>query len=114
MELALALPVVVLVLLLVVQLAVVARSQILVVDAARAGARAAAVRAGAAQTAARGTPGLHADRLDVTEGPAGAEVVVRVRYRAPTEVPLVGVLLGEPVLEATVTMMVEDEEADVG
>jgi hypothetical protein len=112
-ELALVLPVVVLVLLAVVQVAVVARSQILVVDAARAGARAAAVRAGSATGAARATPGLRSDRLQLTESSAGpgGDVVVHVRYRAPTEVPLVGALFGEPVLEATVTMAVEDEGA---
>jgi hypothetical protein len=112
-ELALMLPVVVLVLLAVVQVAVVARSQILVVDAARAGARAAAVRAGAAPGAARATPGLRPDRLQLTESSAGpgGDVVVHVRYRAPTDVPLVGALFGEPVLEATVAMAVEDEGA---
>lgn len=115
-ELALALPVVVLVLLAVVQVALVARSQILVVDAARAGARAAAVRAGAAAGAARRTPGLDAARVDVAESGAGpgGDVEVRVRYRAPTDVPLVGALVGEPTLTATVTMAVEDEEADTG
>jgi hypothetical protein len=38
-------------------------------------------------------------------------VEVRVRYRAPTDVPLVGGLFGEPTLEASVTMAVEDEGA---
>lgn len=112
-ELALALPVVVLVLLAAVQVAVVARSQILVVDAARAGARAAAVRAGAAVGAARRTPGLRGERLEVDEASAGpgGDVEVHVRYRAPTDVPLVGALFGEPTLTATVTMAVEDEGA---
>ncbi len=107
------LPAVVLLLLAVIQVAVVARSQILVVDAARAGARAAAVRAGAADAAARRTPGLRSDRLALTEssGGQGGDVEVRVRYRAPTDVPLVGALFGEPTLVATVTMAVEDEEA---
>lgn len=115
-ELALLLPVVVLVALAVIQVAVVARSQILVVDAARAGARAASVRAGAAAAAARATPGLRADRLELTESSAGpgGDVEVQVRYRTPTEVPLVGALFGEPTLEATVTMAVEDEGAEAG
>ncbi|MEZ5178148.1 MAG: TadE/TadG family type IV pilus assembly protein [Acidimicrobiales bacterium] len=115
-ELALTLPVVVVVLLAVVQVALVARSQILVVDAARAGARAAAVRAGAADAAARRTPGLQAGRLEVWESSAGpgGDVEVRVRYRVRTDVPLVGALVGEPTLESTVTMAVEDEEADPG
>ncbi len=115
-ELALVLPVVVLVLLAVVQVGLVARSQILVVDAARAGARAAAVRAGSASAAARRTPGLESSRVQVDESSAGpgGDVEVRVRYRVRTDVPLVGALVGEPTLEATVTMAVEDEEAVEG
>lgn len=114
-ELALVLPVVILVLLAVVQVAVVARSQILVVDAARAGARAAAVRSGAAPAAARRTPGLDEERLEVAESSdPGGDVAVLVRYRAPTDVPLVGALFGEPTLQATVTMAVEDEGEGAG
>ncbi|CAN5451292.1 hypothetical protein BH10ACT1_BH10ACT1_32350 [soil metagenome] len=110
---ALALPVLVLALLLVVQLALVARSQILVVHAAREGARAAAVdpRPGAAARAARATPGLDPARVQVEVGPRGAPgstVRVTVRYRAATEVPLVGGLLGDVLLRATVAMRVEE------
>ena len=37
-----------------------------------------------------------------------------VRYRAATDVPLVGALFGEPTLQATVTMAVEDEDEGEG
>ena len=109
-ELALCLPVVVLVLLLVVQVALVARAQVLVVHAAREGARAEVVRAGAAGAAARRAPGLRADRVQVDSAPAGDAVAVTVRYRAPTDVPLVGALVGDPELRATVVMLVERDE----
>ena len=108
-ELVLALPVVVLSLLLLVQVALVVRAQILVVDAAREGARAAAVGASAV-TAARSTPGLRSDRLAVDVTRAGPTVRVTVRYRAPTDVALVGVLVGDPLLTATVAMRVEDPD----
>jgi len=109
-ELALALPVIVLALLLCIQVALVARAQVLVVDAAREGARAEAVRAGSAATAAHATPGLDSGRMSVEAGGGGADAVrVTVHYRAPTDVPLVGVLLGEPDLTASVVMHSEDE-----
>lgn len=108
-ELAFALPVVVLALLLVIQVALVARAQILVVNAARAGARAAAVGE-SPQGAAAATPGLAPGRVVVSStggGAPGSMVTVTVRYRAATDVPLVGGLLGEPTLEASVAMRVE-------
>lgn len=116
-EVALALPVVVLALLLVVQVALVARDQILVVQAAREGARAAAVdpRPGAGAAAARATPGLRASRLRVATSPRGEPgtiVRVTVRYRSPTDVPLVGLLVGDPELTATVAMRVEGTGAE--
>ena len=109
-ELVLALPVVVLSLLLLVQVALVVRAQVLVVDAAREGARAAAVGASAA-TASRTTPGLQASRLvvDVQRSPADPSTVrVTVRYRTPTDVALVGPLVPDPELTATVAMRIED------
>ena len=109
MELALALPVVVLALLLVVQVALIARAQVLVVHAAREGARAASVGEPAA-AAARATPGLEPGRLAVHQGgggTAGALVTVSVAYRAATEVPLVGGLLGDVTVRADITMRVE-------
>ena len=113
-ELVLSLPVVLLVLLLVVQVGVVARSQVLVVDAARQGARSAAVGASVAEVsaAARATPGLEGGRLRVTVtgagGAPGSDVAVTVRYREPTDVALVGGLLPDRELTATVTMRLEE------
>lgn len=114
MEVALALPVVVMALLLVIQVALVARAQVLVTNAAREGARAAAVDAdpGAAREAVEATPGLDPSRVTVRVSPrgeVGSTVSVTVSYRVPTDVALVGPLVGEPTLEATVTMRVEGE-----
>lgn len=112
-ELVLVLPVVVLALLLVVQVGLVVRAQVLVVAAAREGARSAAVdpAPGVAERAARSTPGLDPDRLAVHQatgtGATGSRVRVAVRYRCPTVVPLVGDLVGEPTLTADATMAVE-------
>jgi len=129
-ELALTLPVVILALLLVVQVGLVARSQVLVVHAAREGARAAAVGGSSStvRAAAASSPGLDARHMrvdvDVDVGVGvgvggggiggGALARVEVRYRAPTDVPLVGALLGEPELTAEVAMRVEDPPTGPG
>ena len=122
MEVALALPVVVCVLLAVIQVALVARSQILVTHAAREAARQMAVDPdrSRAVAVARATPGLEPQRVSVEvgpRGPVGSTVAVTVIYRAPTDVPLVGALFGEPDLQATVSMRVEtgtDDAEPVG
>ena len=111
-ELALLLPVVVLLLLAVLQVGLLGRDLLLVAHASREAARAAAVEAepGAARRAAIASSGLRADRVDVQisgrDGP-GSRVRVTVSYRAPTSVPIVGRLLGDRVLRAAVTMRVE-------
>lgn len=111
-ELALLLPVVVLLLLTVLQLGLVARDVVLVTHAAREAARAAAVdgTSGAAQRAALAASGLRADRVRVTasgrHGP-GSRVVVRLTYRIPTSVPIIGSLLPDPSVTATASMRVE-------
>jgi hypothetical protein len=111
-ELVLVLPVVAIFALVVVQVALVARMQLLVTHAAREGARAAALDP--TVTAARdavvaGAP-LDPAHLDVTiaGGRApGDRVTVQVRYRAPTDVPVVGPLVPDVVVTATATMRVE-------
>jgi hypothetical protein len=104
--------VVVVLLLVVLQVGLLARDVILVTHAAREAARAAAVdsASGAARSAAEQAGGLDADRLTVRvsgRGEAGSRVKVRVAYRAPTAVPIVGALVGDRTLHATATMRVE-------
>ena len=111
-ELALCLPVVCLLLLVVVQVGLVVRDQVLTTHAAREAARTAAVdaRGGAPAEAARAAGPLDPARLSVRVGGRagpGSRVRVEVTYRAPTDVPLVGALLGDVPLHASVTMRVE-------
>ncbi len=108
-ELALGLPLVFVALLSTVQLVLVARDQLAVVHAAREGARAAAVDAdaGAGSAAAREALGLDLGRAVVISGRAAGRVQVTVRYRSPTEVPLVGAFLPDVTVSGTATMRVE-------
>jgi len=112
-EFGLVLPLMVTVMLAVVQIGAVARDQLLVWHAARESARAAAVDPSlpAARLAGvNASSGLVPDRLSVSLGGGGATgdlVTAVVVYRSPTEVPLVGRLLGDIELRAEVTMRVE-------
>ena len=111
-ELALALPIVVLLLLAVIQLAVVVRDAVVVTHAAREAARAAAVSAdpvGAGRRAALAAAvgPLHADRLAVTVSERAGRVTADIRYRAPTEVPLIGALVADADLRGHASMQVE-------
>ncbi len=111
-ELALVLPVVVMLALAVVQVGLVVRDQIRVVHAAREGARAAAVSAEeqVAAAAVERNGGLSGDRVSVStrgRGVVGSDVTVVVEYRAPTDLPLVGPLVPDLVLTARATMRVE-------
>lgn len=107
-ELALALPLVAVLALLVAQVAVVARAQVLVAHAAREAARAAVVAHGdpgaAALDGARRAGGLDPRRLEVGVSDDGRRLTAEVRYRAPTDVAVVGPLLPSPTLRARVTM----------
>jgi Flp pilus assembly protein TadG len=111
-ELALVLPLVALLLLLVVQVGLVVRAQVLAIHGAREGARAAAVddEPGAARAAVEAGTGLDGHRLDVEvsgrDGP-GSRVTVEVRYRVATDVPLVGGLVGDVTVTGQATMRVE-------
>lgn len=104
-ELALALPFVVLLLLLVVQVLLVARAQAAVDQAAREAGRVAAVggdRAAAGRAALEG--GLPPARTSTRVGEAaGGSVTVVVRLEVPTDVPVVGVLVPDVVLEGRAT-----------
>ena len=106
------LPLVVLLLLAVVQVGLLVRAEVLVTHAAREAARAAAVDSdpqAAARAAALSTT-LDPHRLTVhvegRDGP-GSRVRVDVTYSAPTDVPLIGSLLGDVTLHAEATMRVE-------
>lgn len=96
--------------LLVLQMAIVARDQLLVIHATREAARAAAVEpdAGAARAgAARSTTALDPDCLEVDADRIGDHVRVRVRYRSRTDLPLVGLLVPDPLLRGELTMRIE-------
>ncbi|MFM7064233.1 MAG: TadE/TadG family type IV pilus assembly protein [Actinomycetes bacterium] len=109
-ELALALPVVLLALALVVQVGLVARDRVAVVHAARAAARTAVVtpQLGAATRAARSAGGALSTasvRLDGDPSPGGLlGVTVTVR---PTRVPLVGQLVAGRQLRERLVVLVE-------
>lgn len=108
-ELALIMPVLLLLVLSIVQVAVVARDQVLVVHAARAGARAAAVepvRAVAVDATMASAP-LDATRIRVELEVRGPWVTVTVVYRSATAVPLVGGLIDDVEVRATATFRLE-------
>ena len=107
-ELAITMPIVVIFVLGVFQVALVARDQLAIELAAREAARAAAVSAdpaGAANAAARRVVGL--DPIDVRVSVAGDIVRVSVRYTNPTDVAIIGPALGDVTLEATAAMALE-------
>ncbi|CAB4754229.1 MAG: hypothetical protein F2754_06195 [Actinobacteria bacterium] len=113
-EFVMVLPLVAMVCLAVVQVAVVARRDVLVAHAAREAARAAAVESDstAAVTAAREAAvrsgGLDASRLKVIVSRDVDDVHVTVRYEDPTDVAMVGRLVRSVTLQERVTMRRED------
>ncbi|MDP8953565.1 MAG: pilus assembly protein [Actinomycetota bacterium] len=111
-ELALVLPFVAMLALVLVQVALVVRDQVLVSHAAREAAREAAVSEdpGLAGQAARASDALDPARLVVEvsgRGRPGSRVRVDVSYSAPTDVPLVGPMVGDVALSGAATMRVE-------
>ncbi len=107
-EFALVLPLVLLTVMVVLQVALVVRDQVAVVHAAREAARAASVDRDpdAAAVAARRTLG-EADVELRRPSEVGETLTVEVRYRSVTNVPLVGPLLPDPELSARAVMRVE-------
>ena len=110
-ELALVLPLITLLLLAAAQVTLVLRDQILVVHAAREGARQAAVdprgplvRAAILRSGTLKGSRVHTDTSGVGEM---STVVVRVTYRSPTEVPVIGAVLPDFVIRAKAAMRVE-------
>lgn len=111
-ELALALPLLAFLALALLQVALLVRDQVLLTHAAREAAREAAVSADheSVRRAALGGARLDGDRLEMDlrgRGRAGSRVRVTLRYAAPTEVPLLGPLLGDVDLRAKAAMRVE-------
>lgn len=112
MELALALPLLAVLFLMLLQVTLVVRDQVLLTHAAREAAREAAVAddAGAARRGALAGARLDPARLDVHAGGRsgpGSRVTVTLVYESATDVPIVGALVGNVRLEASVTMRVE-------
>lgn len=104
-EFAIALPLVVVLLLGIIQVVLVARDQIALELAARDGARAASVAADPASAAERGAMAATNLRpLDVTTAVNDAHVSVTVGHINPTNVPLIGVVIGDVDLTASVTL----------
>jgi Flp pilus assembly protein TadG len=107
-ELALALPVVVVLLLGVLQVALVGRDQLAIELAAREAARAAAVSAdpaAAARLAAGRVTSLRPLQVAVSTG--ATTVTVTVRYTCVTDVALIGRVIGDVPMTASVTMAIE-------
>jgi Flp pilus assembly protein TadG len=105
-ELVLVLPLLLVVALAALQVVLVARDQVLVVHAAREGARQAAVSADDASVTRRaaGATALEPERLTTGITRRGEDVTVSATYRSPTRVPLVGAMVGDVRLAASVTM----------
>lgn len=111
-EFALTLPLVLLFALIVLQAGMVAKDVLLVNHAAREAARAAAVEptTEVAAHAALAGASLQSERLDVslTGGTStGDAATATITYQSPTNVPIVGWLVGDVELQASVTMRVE-------
>lgn len=105
-EVALLLPVLVLLALAIGQVAVVAHSRVLVTHAAREGARLAAVGESddAVRRAVVERSSLPADRLEISVVRRATAVEVTVRFRDPTDVALIGPLIGDVDLVALAVM----------
>lgn len=111
-ELALALPLLAVLFLMLLQVTLVVRDQVLLTHAAREAAREAAVAddAGAARRGALAGARLDPDRLEVRtggRGGPGSRITVTLVYESATDVPVVGAFVGDVRLEASVTMRVE-------
>ena len=104
-EFALALPLVAMLVLGIVQLVVVARDQLAVELAAREGARAAAVAADPASAgSAAAERSVDLTPIEVSVSESDGRVTVTVRYLSATNVPLIGLAIGDVEVAATVTM----------
>ncbi len=91
------------------QVGLVIRDQIMVVNAAREGARTAAVdnAASAIRQSVVDSGALDAARVSVNSSTAGPNVTVTVTYRSTTTVPIIGPLLGDLTITESTTMRSE-------
>ena len=98
-----------LMLLAVVQVGLLVRARVLVTHAAREAVRSAAVGVadGEVRAAALAAADLDPRRLRVSVRRANGRATVELRYAEPTDVPLVGPLVGDAVFEARATMRLE-------
>ena len=112
-ELALCIPLFVALMLLMAQVCGVLLAQLAVTQAAREGARAAAIdpRPGTAATAARSATGLNPARLSVEVSPShrtpGEMVRVQVSYPMQISMPFSNTTLLRPVVQAEAAMLAE-------
>jgi Flp pilus assembly protein TadG len=113
-EFALVLPLLLILALAIVQVAILVKDELVVVEAARAGARQAAVVSdddSARQSAVGAATSLDPERIDVTvarDGGAGSPATVTVAYHAPIAVPLVAWLFPQTV-ELTASAVMRQE-----
>ena len=108
-EFVLVLPFFALLLLAVVQIGLLVRTRVLVTHVAREAVREAAVGGSDAEVraAAESAAGLSPHRLGVSISRSGDRVQVHVRYTDPTDVPVVGALVGDAVFDASASMRLE-------
>jgi Flp pilus assembly protein TadG len=107
-EFALVLPLVVFAALAIIQVGLLVRDHLAVVHAAREAVREASVDPNAAHAVAVARRTLPGADVHVSSRPAvGESIAVEVRYRAVTDVPLVGLLFPDPVLHSRAVMRVE-------
>jgi Flp pilus assembly protein TadG len=107
-ELALLLPVVVMLVLAVIQTALVVRDRLAVEHAAREAVRVASVDTDAAHAVAAARGVLPGAKVAVgARGRVGDPIDVTVTYRSVTALPLVGPLFPDPVLHARASMRLE-------
>lgn len=108
-EFVLMLPLLLLLTLAIVQVGLLVRTRVLVTHAAREAVREAAVGGSSSEVraAAAAAGPLSSDRLVVSITNRGGRVEVSVHYDAPTDVLLVGPLLGDVGFDASATMRVE-------
>ncbi len=107
-EFALVLPILVLALLAVLQVAFVVRDHVAVVHAAREAARAASVDPDPSRAVRAAHATLPEANVHVGNRPrVGESIVVVVTYKSHTNLPLVGPLFPDPTLQSRVVMRVE-------